>query len=107
MMDINKLDKRVIIEQNMGNVSDGAGNKIPNWQPIAEVWAGVKPLNGSQTNIAEKKAAQITHNVKMRYRTDIVKDKHRINFKGRILAIEYIINKDERNVELNLQCVEG
>lgn len=106
-MNISNLRHRVTIEENTGNVSDGAGNKVPNWQEEATVWAEVKPLNGYEKVIAERTGQQLTHNVKMRFRSDIKKDKHRINFKGRILEIEYIINKDERNVELNLQCREG
>lgn len=107
-MNINKLRHKVTIEENKGNVSDGGGNKVPNWVAIASgVWAEVKPINGNEATIAERRGQQITHTVTMRHRSGIKKDKHRINFNGRILKIEYIINKDERNIELNLQCREG
>lgn len=106
-MDIGKLRHRVVIEENMGTVSDGGGNKHPNWEMKATAWAEVKPTNGYERTVAERNGQQITHKVKMRYRTDIRKDKHRINFNGRVLAIEYIINTDELNVELVLNCREG
>jgi SPP1 family predicted phage head-tail adaptor len=105
-MNISNLRHRVNIEKNQGTVNDGGGNKTPNWVVIATTWAEVRPSNGTEVTIAERKGQEITHNVKMRYRSDIKKDNHRINFNGRILAIEYIINKDERNIELNLQCRE-
>lgn len=106
-MDISKLRHRVAIEKNMGNINDGGGNTVANWQPVAQTWAEVKPINGYERTIAEQRGEEITHKVKMRYRSDIKKDKHRINFGGRILRIEYIINVDERNIELELQCKEG
>lgn len=106
MMNINKLRHKVTIEENQGTVNDGGGNKLTNWVPIATVWAEVRPLSGSEVTIAEKRGQKTTHNVKIRYRAGIKKDKQRINFNGRILAIEYIINKDERNIELNLLCRE-
>jgi SPP1 family predicted phage head-tail adaptor len=106
-MDVNKLRHRVTIEENRGTVNDGGGNKTPVWEPVATTWANVKPINGNEKTIAEKNAQEISHIVTMRYRSDIKKPKHRINFNERILAIEYIINVDERNIELTLQCREG
>ncbi|AKU43349.1 head-tail adaptor protein [Bacillus phage Silence] len=99
---------RVTIEENAGNVNDGAGNIVPKWVPVASlVPAKVTPTNGAEITTADKKAAQITHIVKMRYRSGLIKDKHRVIFNGRILKIEYIINKEERNIQLDLQCKEG
>lgn len=106
-MDINRLRHRVTIEENQGTTNDGGGNRLPNWVPIATVWAEVRPANGSEVTIAEKRGQELTHIVTIRYRPGIDKTKHRINFKGRIFHIEYIINKEERNVELEIHCREG
>jgi SPP1 family predicted phage head-tail adaptor len=107
-MNINKLRHKITIEENQGTVKDGGGNRLPNWVAVASnIFAEVRPVNGNEATIAERKGQQISHVVTIRYRAGIKKDKHRIVYKGRILAIEYIINKDERNIELNIQCREG
>lgn len=106
-MDINKLRHKVIIERNTGTANDGGGNRIPVWEEIATTWANVKPLRADEVTRAAQTGQEVTHNVTMRYRADIKKQLHRINFNGRILTIENIINKDERNEELILTCLEG
>lgn len=106
-MDINKLRHKITIEENKGTVNDGGGNKTPLWEPIAsDIWANVRAVSGNEINIASKNIQELTHVVTIRYKTGIKKDKHRVNFRGRILKIEYVINKDELNIELILQCKE-
>jgi SPP1 family predicted phage head-tail adaptor len=106
-MDINKLRHRATIEENTGTANDGGGNQVPVWEPIATTWANIRPLRGDEVVIANKTGQEVTHMVTMRYRADIDKEIHRINYKGRILAIQHIVNKDELNVELNITCREG
>jgi SPP1 family predicted phage head-tail adaptor len=103
-LDISKLRQRVIIQEQQG-VSDGGGNLTENWVDIAIVWANVKPLMGQETTIAEKLTQQLTHTVTMRYRA-IAKAKNRLLFNGRVFYIEYIMNVDEKNRELRLNCRE-
>lgn len=106
-MNISALRHRITIEKRVTDgMGDGAGNYTPNWITLATVWADVRPANGQEITLAEKKTQQISHIIKIRYRSDIKKDLHRIKFKGRIFVIEYITNKDERNIELTLQCRE-
>lgn len=103
---VNQLRHKITIEENQGTINDGGGNKIPVWVPIAsDVWANVRPIDGSEITTAERLEQQLTHMVTIRYRKDIEK-KHRIVYRGRILKIENIINKDELNVQLILQCKE-
>lgn len=104
---VNKLRHQITIEKNAGTQSDGAGNRIPVWEPLFTTWAEVRPLRGDEIETAALLRQEITHMVTIRYRNDFTRDKHRVNFNGRILAIETIINKDELNVELNIQCREG
>ncbi len=102
-----KLIHRVTIEENKGTVSDGAGNQVPKWEPVAvNIPAYVKPVSAAQINNYSKVAQETTHLVEIRYRPNMRKDKHRVKFNGRVLSIQYIINKDEKNIELNFQCKE-
>lgn len=103
-----RLRHRITIEENKGNVNDGAGNLVPLWEPIVtNLPAEVSPSNGTELTRYDKKMQEITHNVKIRFRPNMRKDKHRIIFNSRVLAIQYIINKDELNIELNIQCSEA
>ena len=106
-MDINRLRQRITIEENTGTTNDGAGNQIPAWVPVATVWAEVRPTSAYEAKIAEKNGQYTTHMIKVRYIPGIKKDKHRIKFNGRVFKIQYIINTDEKNIELNFQCLEG
>jgi SPP1 family predicted phage head-tail adaptor len=101
-----ELRHRVIIQENTGTVNDGAGNQVPLWELVASVPAKVTPVSGNEITLAEKRTQEITHIVKIRYRPNMRKDKHRIIFNGRVMRIQYIINKDELNIQLNLQCKE-
>ena len=106
-MNINKLRQRITFQEDAGAVNDGGGNLIKTWLPVANTWAAVIPVTGSEQVIANQDGEQITHKVTTRYRDDIQKDRHRILFKGRILHIDYIINVEERNTELNIFCKEA
>jgi SPP1 family predicted phage head-tail adaptor len=106
-MDINRLRHQIIIEENTGTINDGAGNKIPAWQTMATVWAEVRPTSAYEAVIADRRGEYVTHMIKIRYLANLKKDKHRVNYNGRIFLIQYILNPDEKNIELNLQCKEG
>jgi SPP1 family predicted phage head-tail adaptor len=104
-MNIGKLKHKVTIQEFRALDNDGGGNVISDWVDVATVWANVKPITGQESTIAERKAQQLTHTVSMRYRA-ISKDKNRLLFNGRVLTIEYILNVDELNRELRLNCLE-
>lgn len=104
---VNKLRHKVTVEKNTGTQTDGAGNHAKVWEPLFTTWAEVRPLRGEEVEIAARLHQEVTHMVTMRFRNDFKRDKHRINFNGRILAIETILNKDEANIELNITCREG
>lgn len=104
-MNIGKLRHKITIQEQQGTDNDGAGNEVPNWVNVAFPWASVNPYRGTETTIAEKRTEEVSHIVTIRYRKGMKKDKHRVILKdGRVLKIEYIINKDERNIQLELFC---
>lgn len=106
-MNIGRMRQKISIQEQQGTTNDGAGNQIPNWVTVAFPWADVKPFRGTERVIGEKKLAEVSHIIKIRYKSGIKKDKHRVVLKdGRDLVIEYIINTDERNIQLELFCKE-
>ena len=106
-MNIGRMRDKITIQSQQGTTNDGAGNEIPNWTNFAFPWADVKPYRGTERVIGEKKMEEVSHIIKIRYKAGITKDKHRVLLKdGRQLRIEYIINTDERNIQLELFCKE-
>lgn len=105
-MNINKLRHQVTIEKVTGSTNDGGGNRLPAWGAVATTWAEVRPLQGNEVVIAEQAGQTTTHIVTMRYRTDI-NDDMRLNYNGRILTIQTVINKQEKNEALEIRCQEG
>jgi SPP1 family predicted phage head-tail adaptor len=104
-MNINKLKHRVTIQQQNGTLNDGGGNIKPNWVDVVTVWASVSPINAQESIIAERRGQQVTHSISVRYRTDI-SPKMRLLFNGRVLDIQTIVNINEENKELKIQCLE-
>lgn len=50
------LKHRLRFERRAETPDDGYGNREGNWQTQFEVWAGIKPLRGSETVIASRLA---------------------------------------------------
>jgi SPP1 family predicted phage head-tail adaptor len=101
MMRAGRLRHRVVVETPTEDINGGATT----WAPLATVYAGVEPITGREYFGAQQVQAEITHRVVMRY-TAGVTAKHRVRFGARVFDIRAAINRDERNRELELLCVE-
>lgn len=78
----------------------------PVWKDFATVYASIEPLSGREFFAAQQAQSDITHRVRMRYVAGVTA-KHRIVFGDRVFDIAAPPrNVDERNIELELQCVE-
>lgn len=84
---------------------DAAGQEIRDWTEFATVRADVMPLSGREFFDAAQYNVEISHRVRIRYRPGVT-TKMRVIHEGRVLDIEYVINKDERDRELHLMCIE-
>jgi SPP1 family predicted phage head-tail adaptor len=67
--------------------------------------ASVEPLTGKELINADRTEAGVSHRVRIRYMPGIV-PKMQVVFNERILNIVSVINKEERNIELELMCLE-
>ena len=78
-----------------------------NWSTDATgtVWGRVEPLSGRELEEARKLVAVVTHRITLRYVGSLTTDK-RIKFGSRIFSIERSLNDEERNVQLQVLCVE-
>jgi SPP1 family predicted phage head-tail adaptor len=85
---------------------DGYGATVATWATAATVWASVEPLSGREAWQAQSVRPDVTHTVTIRA-YDGLTPKHRLLFDGRTLEIESVVNLEERNRYMVLQCKEA
>ncbi len=86
------LRRRVTLEQ-PARVADGGGGVTVTWSAVAELWAELKSLAGTQQFIAEGLQGRVMHEVTIRRRTDVL-PAMRLRFGSRLLVIEAVLNRD-------------
>jgi len=104
-MNVGRLRHQVTIIQAVP-APDGAGGLTKTWTALATVWAAVDPLRGREYFAAQQVTAEITHKVTLRYLTG-VRPEMRVQFGDREFDIMAVINPQERNIYLELMCVEA
>ena len=85
---------------------DNYGQEKPDWSRFAKVWAAVEPLSGREFWNAQQIQAQQVTRIRIRYLAGVT-ERMRILWGARKFNIQSIINLDERNIELQLMCVES
>tara|TARA_R110000751_G_scaffold23055_4_gene64243 strand:- start:1700 stop:2026 length:327 start_codon:yes stop_codon:yes gene_type:complete len=99
-----KLRHRVSI-QTESTAVDTYGEPTASWSTDATVWASIEPTSGNEVSIGEGQAGIITHRIFMRY-TANASPKKRLLFGSRIFGIVTVLNHEERNEFMQLQCKE-
>lgn len=87
------------------------GSETVAWTTNVGAWADVKPLRGSNYLASQQLQSAITHSITMRYQTlanstEIKPGYCRVKFGDRPFQIQSVINPEERNIYLELMCVE-
>lgn len=80
---------------------DAAGGATETWQKHADVWFGIKPLNGNEKYVSHEKYATATHEITIRY-VPGVKPDMRLVWGVRIFEINSALNIKEENKMLQL-----
>lgn len=75
------------------------------WMTYAIMWSMIKPLRGREYHEGDKDQAVATHRITMRYIAGVT-PAMRYVFEGRVFKIVSVLNVDERNNELLLECTE-
>lgn len=99
-----RLNKRVTL-QSAASARDGHGQPIETWSNVAVVWAAIEPIRGREYFSAQQFAAEVTHRVRIRYRSG-VSPKWRVIHGSRTFRIETVIDPLERQETIELMCVE-
>lgn len=104
MIDIGRLNKRITFQQ-LGQDKDEYGEIIEQWVDIKTVWAEIAPVSGNQFFAAKQINSEISHNVYIRYRNELLPSM-RIYFNSRVFEILYIMNVKEENRLMQIYCKE-
>lgn len=103
-MDIGRLKHRITF-QALSQSKNEYGEIVEEWLDIKTVWAEIKPVSGNQFFAAKQINSEISHNVYIRYRTDL-KPSMRIKFKDRVFEVLYLMNVNEDNRLMQIYCKE-
>lgn len=98
------MDKRVEL-QAYSSLSDGMGGHVATWTTEDTVWAAIWPVSANEMIRGLSPTMTATHRVQIRYH-DGLKPSWRVKFGNRYFAIESIINREEKDVQLDLLCRE-
>ena len=98
--------RHFITLQGQGTTRDSGGGISSGFSTIASVYANVVPKSGKEVYKRGKLIGSVTHEITIRYRTDIT-NASRISFNNKLFNIRSIINIDERGRYLKLMCEEG
>ena len=109
-MSIGKMNRRLHF-QTQTRTSDGAGSSSVSYSDNFTTFGMITPKTGRENLFGDQLEENITHIIKIRYRTD-VSHKNRIQFRPdsnttRTFNIKRVLNVNDRNRYLDLQCVEG
>ena len=95
---------RLILEQ-PSRVGDGGGGAVETWNPVAEVWAAITPIAGSEHVVGEAIEGRATHAIDIRHRPGVA-PAMRLRFGVRIFDIIAVIDIGERGRRLRCHCRE-
>jgi SPP1 family predicted phage head-tail adaptor len=109
-MSIGKMNRRLHF-QTQTRTSDGAGSSSVSYSDSFTTFGMITPKSGNEKLFGDQLEENITHIIKIRYRTD-VSHKNRIQFRPdsnttRTFNVKRVFNTNDRNRYLNIQCVEG
>ena len=98
------MNHRIVI-QKQEIVKNEYGERIEVWEDFRRAWAEVRPTTGRTFWSAQQINSEITHQVVMRYVSDI-KPSMRVIFKSRTFEILQLMNLNEGNELLQIMCKE-
>ena len=102
------LLRHTVSIQEQTDTADGMGGFTTSWADISgmsTIPAAIWPLSAKENLDSAKLELQITHKIRIRYRSGIT-SKNRIKFGTRIFNIISLTNFDERDINLDMLATE-
>ena len=85
---------------------DSDGGIVHNWSTDETVWGAVNPVAGDEKIDGQRYVSTATHKITIRYYSGQLTPSQRLVFGLRIFGILSIMNKYERDREIQLICKE-
>jgi SPP1 family predicted phage head-tail adaptor len=101
---IGALRHRVTLES-VVRLADGGGGAHVSWLPVAEIWAGIMPVSGSEIVSGEAVSGRVSHEIFIRHRAG-VEPAMRFRYGARLFEIVAVMDRDERRRLLRCLCRE-
>ena len=101
---IGALRHRLVLES-AARVPDGGGGATRTWTTLAELWAAIDPIKGTESVVAEAVAGRVLFSIHIRYRTDVT-PAMRFRLGTRIFEILAVLDADDRRRFLKCLVVE-
>ncbi|AVP57096.1 phage head closure protein [Pulveribacter suum] len=87
--------------QKFVSTTDGWGQPVQSWTPLATVWAAVEPLAGREFIAAQAAQSEVTARVRIRWRGD-VDSQVRVVHRGKTYNVQSVIDPRSERKELIL-----
>lgn len=104
-LNIGRLRHRIELLEHRTERDPVTGIITEGWHVVAKRWATVEPLRGRKWFEAQQVQSEVTHQIYMRYMTDVTPDM-RIRFRGRMFEVRVVRNIEERNRALDILATE-
>lgn len=107
-----RLKRKITFEQRSAT-QDSIGGASNTWTPVAglsDVPSRIEPLSGTEKLKAQAIHSSLSHRISIRYQTQfsdpLTASEWRIKYGTRIFNIISIINHNERNHWITIDCIE-
>lgn len=101
-----RLRHRIDVQQ-ATKTRTASGGYEETWTTVATVWGAVEPLRGREYFENAQVQSEATHRITLRYRAGVSPDDRlRHSTENRIFLPLSVLNRDERNVSLEIMAKE-
>lgn len=90
------------------SIADEFGNSVTpnNWTTVRTTMGAIYTAGGRETSQASQLVSEVSHVVKVRWTSDVLKAGYQVLFSNRLFTLEFVENVLERNRVLLLYCKE-
>lgn len=103
-----RLRHTAIFQYDQGSTADAYGQPAQDWVRRAKRRASIWPLSGKEFEAAQQTYGETSHEILVRHdsATELITNKDRAWFDGRLFNITHVLNPNERNKQLQIYAVE-
>ena len=93
--------------QRQASTQDAWGQQTNTWTDLGTCFASIEPVRGREYFVASGEKANVTHELRMRARSDISpRPDDRVSFGTRNFDIQSVLNLSEHGREWVFMCIE-